>query len=75
MKPTLEAEKRTARLSIVLTPTRAQGLRQLASLLGLSVNDLINDIVERTLVANTAIIEEGKKIHSSAMKDFAEKKF
>lgn len=67
-----EQKKRTARLSVALTDERLEGLKNLAKILGVSVNELLNDTVEKLLQANhieekTATFEENQK---KALADF-----
>ena len=67
-----ELKKRTARLSVALTDDRLEGLKNLAKILGVSVNELLNDTIEKLLQANniakkTAQFEENQR---QALADF-----
>lgn len=69
----IEGEKRTARLSLALTPTRLTELKKLAGLLGKTTNDLLNETIEDLIAANKSsepLAEQLKNIQGKAQEKY-----
>lgn len=60
------SQVRSERISLALTPTAIDGLRILAAMQNLSVNDLISALVENVVKKNAPVIKE----FSDAQKQF-----
>lgn len=60
------SQVRSERISLALTPTAVDGLRILAAMQNLSVNDLISALVENVVKKNAPVIKE----FSDAQKKF-----
>lgn len=59
------ANVRSERVSLVLTPAAYDGITALAQIRGVSVNDIINGVVEKLVAKNFAAIER----YNSALAD------
>lgn len=72
MNNRIEGEKRTARLSVALTPSRFEKLKTLSRILGKSVNDLINETIEDLLDSNSdsEITEQFDNAQNKAIKRY-----
>lgn len=60
------SQVRSERISLALTPTAIDGLRILAAMQNISVNDLISALVENVVKKNASVIKE----FSDAQKKF-----
>ena len=59
---------RTERISLALTPATYDGIKTLADLKGISVNDLLNSVADELVKKNAATIAEYEK-HRTRLAD------
>ena len=67
-----ENERRSERISLVLTPTLNDKIRALADSQGLSLNDFVIFLIEGAVKKNAALIEEFERLRREAKNQYVD---